>query len=93
MIEYFKNLSNRAKIIWSVSVVLVFLIGVGTFVWVSQRQNKGVNFELKESAGRVSISSSSTSESSETKSEGTAQQQTTWFKLCTKLLMQGMRLN
>ena len=68
MIEYFKNLSNRAKIIWSVSVVLVFLVGVGTFVWVSQRQNKGVNFELKESAGRVSISSSSTSESSETKS-------------------------
>lgn len=68
MIEYFKNLSNRAKIIWSVSVVFVFLVGVGTFVWVSQQPNKGANFELKESTGRVSTSSSSTSESSETKS-------------------------
>lgn len=68
MIEYFKNLSNRAKIIWSVSVVFVFLVGVGTFVWVSQQPNKGTNFELKESTGRVSTSSSSTSESSETKS-------------------------
>lgn len=68
MIEYFKNLSNRAKIIWSVSVVSVFLVGVGTFIWVSQQPNKGANFELKESTGRVSTSSSSTSESSETKS-------------------------
>lgn len=68
MIEYFKNLSNRAKIIWSVSVVFVFLVGVGTFVWVSQQPNKGANFELKESTGRVSTSSSSTSENSETKS-------------------------
>ena len=68
MIEYFKNLSNRAKIIWSVSVVFVFLVGVGTFIWVSQQPNKGAKFELKESTGRVSTSSSSTSESSETKS-------------------------
>ena len=68
MIEYFKNLSNRAKIIWSVSVVFVFLVGVGTFIWVSQQPNKGANFELKESTGRVSTSSSSTSENSETKS-------------------------
>ena len=68
MIEYFKNLSNWAKIIWSVSVVSVFLVGVGTFIWVSQQPNKGANFELKESTGRVSTSSSSTSESSETKS-------------------------
>lgn len=68
MIEYFKNLSNRAKITWSVSVVFVFLVGVGTFIWVSQQPNKGANFELKESTGRVSTSSSSTSESSETKS-------------------------
>ena len=68
MIEYFKNLSNKAKIIWSVSVVLIFLVGVGTFVWVTRQPNKGANFELKESAGRVSTSSSSTSESSETKS-------------------------
>ena len=50
MIEYFKNLSNRAKIIWSISVIGVFAIGVATFLWLSHRQDTGLNFELKESS-------------------------------------------
>ena len=67
MIEYFKNLSNRAKIIWSLSVVGVFAIAVATVLWLSQRQDTGTNFELKESSGVVATTTeqSTTVESSE----------------------------
>ena len=67
MIEYFKNLSNRAKIIWSISVVGVFAIAVATVLWLSQRQGTGTNFELKESSGVVATTTeqSTTIESSE----------------------------
>lgn len=69
MFEFFKNLSNRAKVIWAISVMGVVAIGVATFLWVSQEQDTGSNFELEESKGRVSTTSpSTTSESSETKS-------------------------
>lgn len=69
MFEFFKNLSNRAKVIWAISVVGVVAIGVATFLWVSQKQDTGSNFELEESKGRVSTTTqSTTSESSETKS-------------------------
>lgn len=66
MIDYFKNLSNRAKIIWSLSVVGVIAIGIVTFVLLSSKPNAGANFELKESTGRVETTEpSSTTESSE----------------------------
>lgn len=66
MIEYFKNLSNRAKIIWSLSVVGVFAIGVTAFIFLSPKQNAGADFQLKESTGVVTTSEpSSTTESSE----------------------------
>lgn len=69
MFEFFKNLSNRAKVIWAISVMGVVAIGVATFLWVSQKQDTGLNFELEESKGRVSTTTpSTTSESSETKS-------------------------
>lgn len=69
MFEFFKNLSNRAKVIWAISVMGVVAIGVATFLWVSQKQDTGSNFELEESKGRVSTTTpSTTSESSETKS-------------------------
>ena len=69
MFEFFKNLSNRAKVIWAISVMGVVVIGVATFLWVSQKQDTGSNFELEESKGRVSTTTpSTTSESSETKS-------------------------
>ena len=65
MIDYFKNLSNRAKIIWSISVIGVFAIGLATFLWLSHRQDTGLNFELKESSGVVTTTEPSTTESSE----------------------------
>lgn len=66
MIEYFKNLSNRAKIIWSLSVVGVFAIGVTAFVLLSPKPNAGAEFQLKESEGVVTTTEpSSTIESSE----------------------------
>lgn len=66
MIEYFKNLSNRAKIIWSISVVGVFAIGVTAFILLSPKPNAGADFQLKESEGVVTTTEpSSTIESSE----------------------------
>lgn len=66
MIEYFKNLSNRAKIIWSLSVVGVFAIGVTAFILLSPKPNAGADFQLKESEGVVTTTEpSSTTESSE----------------------------
>lgn len=66
MIEYFKNLSNRAKIIWSISVVGVFAIGVTAFILLSSKPNAGADFQLKESEGVVTTTEpSSTIESSE----------------------------
>lgn len=66
MIEYFKNLSNRAKIIWSLSVVGVFAIGVTAFILLSSKPNAGADFQLKESEGVVTTTEpSSTTESSE----------------------------
>lgn len=66
MIEYFKNLSNRAKIIWSLSVVGVFAIGVTAFILLSPKPHAGANFQLKESEGVVTTTEpSSTIESSE----------------------------
>ena len=66
MIEYFKNLSNRAKIIWSLSVVGVIAIGVTAFIFLSPKQNAGADFQLKESEGVVTTTEpSSTTESSE----------------------------
>lgn len=52
MIEYFKNLSNRAKIIWAISVLGVFIIGVTTLFFISQKQVE-TSFELKGSSGTV----------------------------------------
>jgi hypothetical protein len=64
--EYFKNLSNRAKIIWSLSVVGVIAIGVTAFIWLSPKQNAEADFKLKESTGVVTTTEpSSTTESSE----------------------------
>ena len=66
MIEYFKNLSNRAKIIWSLSVVGVFAIGVTTVILLSPKPNAEADFKLKESTGVVTTTEpSSTTESSE----------------------------
>lgn len=66
MIEYFKNLSNRAKIIWSLSVVGVFAIGVTAFILLSPKPNAGADFQLKESEGVVTTTEpSSTTERSE----------------------------
>ena len=66
MMEYFKNLSNRAKIIWSLSVVGVIAIGVTAFIFLSPKQNAGADFQLKESEGVVTTTEpSSTTESSE----------------------------
>ena len=65
MIDYFKNLSNRAKIIWSISVVGVVAIGVATFLWLFYRQDTGSNFELKESSGVVTTTEPLTTEHSE----------------------------
>lgn len=66
MMEYFKNLSNRAKIIWSLSVVGVIAIGVTAFIWLSPKQNAEADFKLKESTGVVTTTEpSSTTESSE----------------------------
>ena len=66
MMEYFKNLSNRAKIIWSLSVVGVFAIGVTAFILLSPKPNAGADFQLKESEGVVTTTEpSSTTESSE----------------------------
>lgn len=66
MIEYFKHLSNRAKVIWSLSVVGVIAIGVTTFFLLSPKPNEEANFELKESTGIVATTEpSSTTESSE----------------------------
>ena len=66
MIEYFKNLSNRAKIIWSLSVVGVFTIGLTAFILLSPKPNAGADFQLKESEGVVTTTEpSSTIESSE----------------------------
>ena len=62
MIDYFKNLSNRAKIIWSISVVGVVAIGVATFLWLFYRQDTGFNFELKESSGVVTTTEPLTTE-------------------------------
>ena len=66
MVEYFKNLSNRAKIIWSLSVVGVIAIGVTAFIFLTPKQNAGADFQLKESTGVVTTTEpSSTTESSE----------------------------
>lgn len=66
MMEYFKNLSNRAKIIWSLSVVGVIAIGVTAFILLSPKQNAEADFKLKESTGVVTTTEpSSTTESSE----------------------------
>ena len=66
MVEYFKNLSNRAKIIWSLSVVGVIAIGVTAFILLSPKPNAGADFQLKESEGVVTTTEpSSTIESSE----------------------------
>lgn len=66
MIEYFKNLSNRAKIIWSLSVVGVIAIGVTTVILLSPKPNAEADFKLKESTGVATTTEpSSTTESSE----------------------------
>lgn len=66
MMEYFKNLSNRAKIIWSLSAVGVIAIGVTAFIFLTPKQNAEADFQLKESAGTVATTEpSSTTESSE----------------------------
>lgn len=66
MMEYFKNLSNRAKVIWSLSAVGVIAIGVTAFIFLTPKQNAGADFQLKESAGTVATTEpSSTTESSE----------------------------
>ena len=66
MIEYLKKLSNRGKLIWSLSVVGVIAIGVTAFILLSPKQNAGADFQLKESAGVVTTTEpSSTTENSE----------------------------
>ena len=44
MMEYFKNLSNRAKIIWSLSVLGVIAIGVTAFILLSSKPNAKEDF-------------------------------------------------
>jgi len=64
--EYFKNLSNRAKIIWSLSVLGVIATGVTAFILLSPKPNAKADFQLKESTGVVTTTEpSSTIESSE----------------------------
>lgn len=66
MIEYFKNLSNRAKIIWAISVLGIFVIAITALFLVSQKQGTKTSFELKESSGIVTTTEpSSTTENSE----------------------------
>lgn len=66
MMEYFKNLSNCAKIIWSLSVVGVIAVGVTAFILLSPKPSAGTDFQLKESTGVVTTTEpSSTTESSE----------------------------
>lgn len=66
MMEYFKNLSNRAKIIWSLSVLGVIATGVTAFILLSPKPNAKADFQLKESTGVVTTTEpSSTIESSE----------------------------
>ena len=66
MIEYFKKLSNRGKLIWSLSVVGVIAIGVTAFILLSPKPNAAADFKLKASTGVVTTTeSSSTTESSE----------------------------
>lgn len=66
MIEYFKKLSNRGKLIWSLSVLGVIAIGVTAFILLSSKPNAKADFQLKESTGVVTTTEpSSTIESSE----------------------------
>lgn len=66
MIEYLKKLSNRGKLIWSLSVVGVIAIGVTAFILLSPKPSAGIDFQLKESTGVVTTTEpSSTTESSE----------------------------
>lgn len=64
MIDFFKNLSPKAKIIWAVSSIAVFAIITGTII-VLTRPTHEPNFKLEESSGRVSVSTTEESENEE----------------------------
>ena len=66
MIEFFKNLSTRGKIIWLVSSLAVLGIVIGTVI-LSQPKHDDTKFKLKESSGRVATSSSSSEDEEEEK--------------------------
>ena len=74
MIEFFKNLSPKAKIIWAVASIAVFAIITGTII-ILTRPTHEPDFKLEESSGRVSVSSTEEDENEEeeTKSADTIQ--------------------
>lgn len=67
MIEFFKNLSPRAKVIWAVASIAVFAIITGTII-ILTRPTHEPDFKLEESSGRVSVS---TTEENEVEEEET----------------------
>lgn len=67
MIEFFKNLSTRGKIIWLISSLAVLVIVIGTVIFLSQPKHDDTKFKLKESSGRVATSSSSSEDEEEEK--------------------------
>lgn len=67
MIEFFKNLSPKAKIIWAVSSIAVFAVITGTII-ILTRPTHEPEFKLEESSGRVSVS---TTEENEVEEEET----------------------
>ena len=77
MIEFFKNLSTRGKIIWLVSSLAVLGIVIGTVIFLSQPKHDDTKFKLKESSGRVATSSSSSEDEEEEKAQTTIQTLTT----------------
>ena len=67
MIEFFKNLSPKAKIIWGVASIAVFTVITGTII-ILTRPTHEPEFKLEESSGRVSVS---TTEEDEVEEEET----------------------
>ena len=67
MIEFFKNLSPKAKVIWAIASIAVFTVITGTIIFLT-RPTHEPDFKLEESSGRVSVS---TTEESEVEEEET----------------------
>lgn len=64
MIEFFKNLSPKAKIIWGVASIAVFAVITGAIIILTRPTHKP-EFKLEESSGRVSVSTTEEDEAEE----------------------------